>query len=327
MDRTLPFLLTPTDLARVDGYRAEHQVSLLTILFSDIVDYTRLCEEVPELTMMTIRAEFDALSADWMETPHPGLLVKRIGDAFLAVFAEPSTAVLAAVGLHRALVGRQFEGISLRLRTGIHLGQVAVTRSHTQIDVFGRHVNRASRVQSSAAPGEILVTDAVEDNVRGWSKAASGIDLRFLGRRTLILKGLEDPVTVFTAVTGGEKRNSGESETRDPLVFIELCALEGPSAGTTFQFDAAYNRRVIVGRDRSCAINLPDPSISRQHSMIWSDNEGFWSVVDLGSGGGTQCNGLRVADTQRLNHGDRLQFGLCPTILEIVRLRCRGQAS
>jgi len=54
------------------------------------------------------------------------------------------------------------------------MGQVAV-ENQTQLDLFGRHVNRASRVEGIADAGQIYLTYPVFDSARGWLASARGI--------------------------------------------------------------------------------------------------------------------------------------------------------
>ncbi len=64
---------------------------------------------------------------------------------------------------------------------------------------------------------------------------------------------------------------------------------------------------VSIGRERSNAICLNDPTLSRFHCRIESHRGGH-RLVDLGSQNGTQVNGKKVA-RKVLEHGDRIQIG------------------
>jgi class 3 adenylate cyclase len=297
------FHIGPQDIVRVDTYRASHKIAILTILFADIVDYTRLCESTPEHIMIQVRSSFDLLTAQCIEQRHAGLIVKRIGDAILGVFAEPVSAVLAALELSDELGTAATRGVSLRLRTGIHLGQVAVEQSGTLLDVFGRHVNRAARVQAVAQPGEILVTEPVEDNVRGWLGASPSTQVRFCRRATHVLPGLDDPVTVYAAERPTESTHTLEN-TRRPAAFL---ILQGPD-GRRCMFDPLYDRRVMIGRMVDCEFAAETEAASKRHAMVWSNNEGYWELQDLGSTSGTRLNGSTVV-RKIINVGDIISIG------------------
>ena len=68
-------------------------------------------------------------------------------------------------------------------RVGIHWG----TSLYRDGDYFGREVNLASRVVARARGGEVLVTDAVVEAVRGAPH------LRFEGIGEVKLKGFDEP--------------------------------------------------------------------------------------------------------------------------------------
>ncbi|MDQ1395652.1 MAG: adenylate cyclase, partial [Acidimicrobiaceae bacterium] len=77
----------------------------------------------------------------------------------------------------------------LRLRAGVHVGEVVTTRD----DVIGHVVNVAARVTETAKGGEVLVTTAVRDAVGELGGVAWG---RARRRR---LKGVGEPVGVVPA--------------------------------------------------------------------------------------------------------------------------------
>jgi hypothetical protein len=72
--------------------------------------------------------------------------------------------------------------------------------------------------------------------------------------------------------------------------------------------------RCVVGRSRSCDLELVDEHVSNQHATLeW--NSTHWLVRDLGSSNGTFLNGRRLApgETATLGKGDELRFGRKPT--------------
>lgn len=64
---------------------------------------------------------------------------------------------------------------------------------------------------------------------------------------------------------------------------------------------------VVMGRDGSCDIRVPDRSVSRRHARVEPDGEAR-SIVDLASTNGTFVNDQRVS-RHRLNDGDNLIVG------------------
>src|SRR5438132_2718523 len=107
-----------------------------------------------------------------------GRVVKHLGDGLLLTFPEPEAAVLACLEL------LDVQPPPLRLRAGIHLGDVVTTRD----DVIGHVVNVAARVTESARGGEVLCTDDVSDAVGDLPT------VRFSRPRRRTFKGLDETV-------------------------------------------------------------------------------------------------------------------------------------
>jgi Protein of unknown function (DUF3662)/FHA domain len=73
--------------------------------------------------------------------------------------------------------------------------------------------------------------------------------------------------------------------------------------------------RAIVGRSRECDIVLEDPNVSRRHAELRQD-DGSWTIVDLGSTNGVKVNGRRT-DRAELREGDRITLGLTELTFEL----------
>ncbi len=76
---------------------------------------------------------------------------------------------------------------------------------------------------------------------------------------------------------------------------------------------------VMVGRDRSCAIVLAHPAVSRRHARITLSGTSY-VVEDLKSANGTYVNNTRV-DRAKLKPGDVVRFGADPACSYVVRDR------
>ena len=73
------------------------------------------------------------------------------------------------------------------------------------------------------------------------------------------------------------------------------------------EFDAARDRRVIVGRGSSCDLRVESALLSRKHAMLLCTGAG-WQLHDLGSTNGIELNGVPVDQPRLLSEGD--VFGL-----------------
>lgn len=69
----------------------------------------------------------------------------------------------------------------------------------------------------------------------------------------------------------------------------------------------AGSSRLVLGRDATCAICIPDDQVSGKHCELIPEGD-EWAVKDLGSKNGIAINGVRVA-RHRLSPGDRLLVG------------------
>jgi predicted ATPase/class 3 adenylate cyclase len=125
----------------------------VTFLFTDIAGSTRLWQEHPD-QMRGVLARHDELVRDAIES-RGGHVVKTTGDGFHAVFAEPMSAVDAAVAAQHALVTEEWSlAEHLHVRMGIHTGP-AESRDG---DYYGTTVNKAARLMSVAHGGQIVVS-------------------------------------------------------------------------------------------------------------------------------------------------------------------------
>ncbi len=148
---------------------------LVSVLFLDLVGFTTLSEHRDaEDVRSLLEAYFEV--AKTVIDRHGGVVEKFIGDAVMAVWGTPVTheddaerAVRAALELLDAVASMGAEqGVELQARCGVHTGEAATAQGvDHQGMVTGDMVNTASRLQSAAEPGTVLVGEAT-------SRATSG---------------------------------------------------------------------------------------------------------------------------------------------------------
>jgi pSer/pThr/pTyr-binding forkhead associated (FHA) protein len=66
---------------------------------------------------------------------------------------------------------------------------------------------------------------------------------------------------------------------------------------------------LLIGRDASCDIVIPDRQVSRYHARVGHKDEGI-ILEDLGSKNGTYCRGQKITEPAILQDGDLLQIAL-----------------
>jgi adenylate cyclase len=138
-------------------------------------------------------AEFERLKRELIEpslSRHDGRLIKTTGDGALAEFASPSAAVRCAVEIQESIAsGRS----SLKLRIGVNLGEVIVGADG---DLFGDGINIAVRLEGTADPCGILISEKVYSEVDGK------LDVDFEDRGELQLKNISKPVRAYAVCAG-----------------------------------------------------------------------------------------------------------------------------
>jgi class 3 adenylate cyclase/pimeloyl-ACP methyl ester carboxylesterase len=163
----------------------EQTRSLTAIMFTDIVGYTSLMEK-DEAKAIRVREKHRALVRMLVEQ-FQGVLVEAPGDESLATFPSALLAVDCALAIQAALR----DDPDLRLRIGIHLGEV-LKRGE---EVIGDGVNVASRIRPLAEAGGICVSEPVLHLVRNRAH----IRVASLGQQSL--KNVDQPVRVFALAT------------------------------------------------------------------------------------------------------------------------------
>jgi len=148
---------------------------LATVLFTDIVDSTRLATELGDQRWHRTLDQHNAVVRKHLAR-FRGREVKTTGDGFLASFDGPARAIRAAGAIRAELAEH-----GLQVRVGLHTGEVELVGD----DIGGIAVHIAARVIGQAGAGEILCSRTVKDLVAG---AGFAFDDR--GRRQL--KGVAD---------------------------------------------------------------------------------------------------------------------------------------
>jgi class 3 adenylate cyclase len=156
---------------------------LATVLFTDIVDSTKLATRLGDRRWRELLDAHDELARQAVEETG-GRLVKTTGDGILATFDGPGRAMRCAAALRDEL-----RGIGLQIRAGLHTGEVELRDR----DVGGIAVHIAARVMAAAEGGEILASRTVRDLVVG-----SDIALDDRGSRPL--KGVQGTWQLFAVV-------------------------------------------------------------------------------------------------------------------------------
>jgi class 3 adenylate cyclase/tetratricopeptide (TPR) repeat protein len=210
-----------TSRSALEGERKQ-----VTVLFCDIANSTTLAARIGEEPMHGLLSRFFSLALEAVHR-YEGTVNQFLGDGFMALFGAPVAhedharrAALAALDIRRAVELRpeQLElpaGAELSVRMGLNTGPVVVgsVGDNLRMDytAVGDTTNLAARLQQSAEPGAILISDAVARLVRGYVTLAA--------MPPLALKGKNEPVVAHLLLAAGTRRSRvTEDRTLSPFV-------------------------------------------------------------------------------------------------------------
>src|SRR5215470_1252334 len=187
----------------------EGERKLVTALFVDIINSTALEQDLDPEEARAIIDPALGLMIDAVRR-YDGYVVQSTGDGIFALFGapvahedHPQRSLYAALRLREEI--RRFSdrlhhegGTPIQIRAGANSGEVVVRpiktgETQTEYTPIGHTVNLASRMQSLADAGSIIVSDSTRTLVEGY------FALRSLGPARV--KGINEAVSVFE-VTG-----------------------------------------------------------------------------------------------------------------------------
>ena len=182
----------------------------LTVFFSDIAEFTAITDKLePEEITALLNRYLTEMSKIALE--HGATIDKYVGDAMLLFFGDPETrgaeqdataCVRMAIAMQRRLRDLQREwqeaGLqrSFQVRMAINSGYCTVGNfgSEARMDytIIGNEVNLASRLQSHAEPGSILITHETYSLVKNVVQAQE--------RKAVQVRGFTDPIRNYEIV-------------------------------------------------------------------------------------------------------------------------------
>jgi len=167
------------EAAREEGPELNQTEGLASVLFTDLEGSTALAEALGDRRWLVLVDNHFQIVSDIVQEHH-GQFVKSLGDGTLSIFPSANEALMAALEMQEAVASASEEP-RLGLRIGIHTGDVVQSSG----DFFGTVVNKAARITTAAAAGEILVSDVTRAMVGGTT------EFRFTDTDPKQFKGLE----------------------------------------------------------------------------------------------------------------------------------------
>ena len=160
----------------------------LTVFFIDIAGYTEKSTTIDMSALLKLIKTFeDTVSA--VMAANRGSIVKKMGDGILAVFKHPLNATIAALAVQQKISeynSMRMEKEKFQTRIGLNTGKVI----RKDNDIFGEVVNIASRMQSAATPGDILLTQVTFEEIKKFVRCTE------LGK--IQVKGIKEAITAYS---------------------------------------------------------------------------------------------------------------------------------
>jgi class 3 adenylate cyclase len=148
--------------------------------FADLTGFTALTKVLAPTELFDLLTAFGGAVADLVHADG-GRVVKFIGDEVMWVTSSPELLVKVAIDLVEHPRARE---AGLQVRAGLGYGSVLALAG----DYFGTPVNLAARLVGAAAPGQILASTDVRDQLTDWAAVP---------QKPLTLKGFDEPVAAY----------------------------------------------------------------------------------------------------------------------------------
>jgi class 3 adenylate cyclase/tetratricopeptide (TPR) repeat protein len=269
---------------------------LVSVLFADLVGFTALSESRdPEEVRELLSLYFERCRT--LIARYGGTVEKFIGDAVMAVWGTPvareddaERAVRAALALTAMVTALGEEaGVSgLRVRAGVLTGSAAVEiGAQGEGMVIGDTVNTASRLQSLAAPGTVLVDDV--------TRRASEAAIAYEDAGSHQVKGREAPVRAWRALrvvagAGGVRRGVGleaplvgrDLELRTIVESFEATEREGRARMVTVVGDAGSGKSRLLWEFFKYTDGIERVTLWHQgRCLSYGDGVAYWALAEM----------------------------------------------
>lgn len=250
----------------------------IAVMFCDLVGSTNLSARLDAEDWRDLLGEYID-EASKQITHLGGHVLKVLGDGVMALFGYPiaqendaERAARAGLAIHRALdelnARNEARGLpALVARIGIDLGPVVIDSNG---EVFGDLPNVASRVQTAAEPGQLLVTAAVQRQIAGLFVAED--------KGPYDLKGVQGRPTLFRIVraSGGGRRSVQKELTplvnrEDEKAALRACwqsARSGEGHILLFTGEPGIGKSRVVDEFHSWLIDTPHTWIEWRSSQL-----------------------------------------------------------
>jgi class 3 adenylate cyclase/tetratricopeptide (TPR) repeat protein len=265
----------------------------VTILFADLVGSTALGEQLDPEAFESILRRYAAVAREAI-TRHGGTVEKFAGDGVMAVFGVPTLheddalrAARAAIALREGVdrlavqLATDFP-IELDVRIGLNTGEVVAPEASDDRLVAGDTANTGARIQSAAAPGEILLGETTAMLLRDAANTEP------IG--PLSLKGKARPVAAARLISIRPDAEAIARRLDSPIigrraelavleaVFEEVVGHRQPRIVTVVGPPGIGKSRVVAS---FAATTHGRASVHRGRCLPYGDGVTFWPIREL----------------------------------------------
>jgi len=184
------------DLFATEVVRPGEEISIgsVTLMFTDLRDSTRLYRRIGDASAFgRVREHFEILEK--AIAAEGGAIVKTMGDAVMATFRQPISA-LKAVWKAQSIIAERGEPM-LWLKVGLHKGPCIVVNLNERLDYFGSTVNITARLPGFSKGGELIFSEDFYGDPEVRNFVAENISPSALSQFTGELKGFDDPFVMW----------------------------------------------------------------------------------------------------------------------------------
>ena len=143
----------------------EVPIQTVTLMFTDLKGSTAMYSRIGDARAYRYVQEHFAFLGSAVRA-HNGAIVKTIGDAVMAAYADPVDALRAAVDIqdHTAELRERTGEDGLVIKLGFHTGPCIAVTLNDRLDYFGTTVNLAARLQEESLGDDIVFSTSVADD-------------------------------------------------------------------------------------------------------------------------------------------------------------------
>jgi len=160
---------------------------LAAIMFTDMVGYTAMMQQNEQQAKINRDRHRKVLNSTIQK--YSGTILQYYGDGTLSIFNSAVDAVSSAIGIQQQLQ----QDPKIPLRIGIHTGDIV----HDDEGIYGDGVNIASRIESMAIPGSVLISGKVFDEIKNH------IQFKTKSYGPFQLKNVAHPTRIYGLVAEG----------------------------------------------------------------------------------------------------------------------------